>query len=191
MKNGFQMFKNILVIPMLILITPKFLSNPKGPSKKYWMHQNDSVIVNDAGTHTTWVTLLICAKTPSSLLFSGGFGPMGYGIPGAIGAALANHDKSVVAVVGDGDFQMTSQELATINELDLPILICIINNSSLRIIKQWQEIYYGKCYQIELENPDFVKLADAYHIPAVKVDSPGQVSRYSKESFKFKKTIPH
>ncbi len=61
-------------------------------------------------------------KTPSSLIFSGGFGPMGYGVPGAIGAALANPDKSVVAVVGDGDFQMTSQELATINELDLPII---------------------------------------------------------------------
>jgi len=149
---------------------------PQRAIKEILDASRDSVIVNDAGTHTTWVTLLICAKTPSSLLFSGGFGPMGYGIPGAIGAALANHGKSVVAVVGDGDFQMTSQELATINELDLPILICIINNSSLRIIKQWQEIYYGKCYQIELENPDFIKLADAYHIPAMQVDSPGEVS---------------
>jgi len=71
---------------------------------------------------------------------------------------------------------MTSQELATINELDLPILICIINNSSLRIIKQWQENILWEMLPNELENPDFIKTADAYHIPAMQVDSPGEVS---------------
>ena len=148
---------------------------PQRAIKEILEASNDSIIVNDAGTHTTWVTLLISVKNPSSLLFSGGFGPMGYGVPGAIGAALANPGRSVVAVVGDGDFQMTLQELATIKELDLPIITCIINNSTLRIIKQWQEIYYGESYQVELENPDFIKLADAYHIPALRVDSPGEV----------------
>ncbi len=148
---------------------------------------DDSIIVNDAGTHTTWVTLLISVKTPSSLLFSGGFGPMGYGIPGAIGAAFANPDRNVVAVVGDGDFQMTSQELATINEYNLPILVCIINNSSLRIIKQWQERYYDKCYQVDLINPDFIKLSEAYHIPAMKVDSPGQISSEVYKALSLKK----
>jgi acetolactate synthase-1/2/3 large subunit len=147
----------------------------------------DSIIVNDAGTHTTWVTLLMSVKTPSGLLFSGGFGPMGYGIPGAIGAAFANPNKTVVAVVGDGDFQMTSQELATINEYDLPIIVCIINNSSLRIIKQWQDRFYGKCYQVELKNPDFIQLSQAYHIPAVKVDSPGQISSAVYKALSFKK----
>ncbi|MDD3984897.1 MAG: thiamine pyrophosphate-binding protein, partial [Methanobacterium sp.] len=135
----------------------------------------DSVIVNDAGTHTTWVTLLMTVKTPSSLLFSGGFGPMGYGIPGAIGASFAKPNKSIITVVGDGDFQMTSQELATINEFNLPIIICIINNNSLRIIKQWQEMQYKESYQVELENPDFIKLSDAYHIPALRLDSPGEI----------------
>ena len=81
---------------------------PQTAIKEILDASDDSIIVNDAGTHTTWVTLLISVKTPSSLLFSGGFGPMGYGIPGAIGAAFANPDKNVVAVVGDGDFQMTS-----------------------------------------------------------------------------------
>ena len=154
---------------------PNVPIKPQRAIKEILEASGDSIIVNDAGTHTTWVTLLISVKTPSSLLFSGGFGPMGYGIPGAIGAALANPNKSVVAVVGDGDFQMTSQELATINEFDLPIIICIINNNSLRIIKQWQEIEYGESYQVELENPDFIKLSDAYHIPASRVDSPGEV----------------
>jgi acetolactate synthase-1/2/3 large subunit len=147
----------------------------------------DSVIVNDAGTHTTWVTLLMSVKTPSSLLFSGGFGPMGYGVPGAIGASLANPDKGIVAVVGDGDFQMTLQELATVNEFDLPIVICIINNNSLRIIKQWQEIQYGKSFQVELENPDFVMLGEAYHITALKVDSPGEVSAAVKKALNVNK----
>ena len=154
---------------------PNVPIKPQRAIKEILDASGDSIVVNDAGTHTTWVTLLISVKTPSSLLFSGGFGPMGYGIPGAIGAALANPNKRVVAVVGDGDFQMTSQELATINELALPIIICIINNNSLRIIKQWQEMQYGESYQVELENPDFIKLSDAYHVPASRVDSPGEV----------------
>ena len=160
---------------------------PQRAIKEILDASNDSIIVNDAGTHTTWVTLMISVKFPSGLLFSGGFGPMGYGIPGAIGASFANPDKTVVAIVGDGDFQMTSQELATINEYDLPILICIINNSSLRIIKQWQDIYYGKCYQVELKNPDFIKLSQAYNIPALKVNSPGQISCAVYKALSFKK----
>ena len=160
---------------------------PQKAIKEILDASNGSIIVNDAGTHTTWVTLLISVKTPSSLLFSGGFGPMGYGIPGAIGAAFAKPDKNIVAIVGDGDFQMTSQELATINEYDLPILVCIINNSSLSIIKQWQNKYYGKCYQVELKNPDFIKLSHAYHIPAVKIDSPGQISSAIYKALSFKK----
>jgi acetolactate synthase-1/2/3 large subunit len=163
---------------------PEVPIKPQSAIKEILEASEDAVIVNDAGTHTTWVTLLISVKTPSSLLFSGGFGPMGYGIPGAVGAALANPSKNIVAVVGDGDFQMTSQELATVKELDLPIITCIINNSSLRIIKQWQEIHYGKSYQVELENPDFLKLAEAYHIPAVQVDSPGQVSIAMKKALR-------
>lgn len=148
---------------------------PQTAIKEILEASENSVIVNDAGSHTTWVTLLMSPKIPSSLLFSGGFGPMGYGIPGAIGASLANPNKSVVAIVGDGDFQMTSQELATIKQYDLPILICILNNSSLRIIKQWQEIHYKESFQVQLDNPDFVKLSEAYHIPAMKLDSPGDV----------------
>jgi acetolactate synthase-1/2/3 large subunit len=135
----------------------------------------DSIMVNDAGSHTTWVTLLRQVREPSSLIFSGGFGPMGYGVPAAVGVSLARPDKSVVVVVGDGGFQMTSQELATISELELPVVICLINNSSLGIIKQWQELYYHGSYQVELENPDFVKLAEAYGLEAERVDNPGDV----------------
>jgi acetolactate synthase-1/2/3 large subunit len=147
----------------------------------------DSLLINDAGTHTTWVTLLKTVKKPASLLFSGGFGPMGYGVPASVGASLANPDKNIVVVVGDGGFQMTLQELATIATLNLPIVVCIINNSSLGIIKQWQDLYYEGRYEVELENPDFVKLAEAYNINAVKVDSPGTVFRSVKNALKTRK----
>jgi acetolactate synthase-1/2/3 large subunit len=100
---------------------------------------------------------------------------MGYGLPASLGAALARLGRSVVVVVGDGGFQMTVQELATLAELDLPVVICLINNSSLGIIKQWQKLYYGGEYQVELQNPDFVALARAYGIGAQRADSPGEV----------------
>jgi acetolactate synthase I/II/III large subunit len=148
---------------------------PQQAIKEILDSAEDSLIVNDAGTHTTWVTLLKLVREPSSLIFSGGFGPMGYAVPAAIGVSIARPEKSVVAIVGDGGFQMTSQELATIAQLNLPIVICILNNSSLRIIKQWQELYYGGTYQVELENPDFVELARSYHFHAQRVNSPGEV----------------
>ncbi len=136
----------------------------------------DSTIVNDAGTHTTWVTLYKKVLRPFTLLFSGAFGPMGYGLPAAIGASFARPQESVVAIIGDGGFQMTLQELATVHQNKLPLIICIINNHSLGIIRQWQEMYHSGTYEVELENPDFVKLAQAYGIDAIRVDSPGMVS---------------
>ena len=149
----------------------------------------DSILVNDAGSHTTWVTLLMEVLEPSSLIFSGGFGPMGYGIPAAIGVSLARPGKNVVVVVGDGGFQMTSQELATIAELDLPMVICLINNQSLGIIRQWQELYYDGAFQVKLVNPDFVKLATAYHIGAKIVDSPGDVLVAVEDGLKLNKPL--
>jgi len=177
-SNTNKWLLNIFENPKTYAVKTNFNTVPIKPQraiKEIFDASKDALIVSDAGTHTTWVTLLKNVETPSSLLFSGGFGPMGYGVPGAIGASLANPGKPVVAVIGDGDFQMTLQELATIHEMQLPIVICIINNSSLRIIKQWQEMYYGNSYQVELENPDFKKLAESYHINSVGVNSPGEV----------------
>lgn len=181
---------NIFKHPKTFTVKTNFSTIPIKPQraiKEILDAAEDSVVVNDAGTHTTWVTLLKNVKTPASLLFSGGFGPMGYGVPAAIGAALANPGKPVVAIVGDGDFQMTLQELGTIHELKLPIVICIINNSSLRIIKQWQEMYYGKSYQVELENPDFKKLAESYHVNSLGVNSPGEVIKAVRKALTMQK----
>lgn len=147
----------------------------------------DSIIVNDAGSHTTWLTLLYNVKKPSSFIFSGGFAPMGYGIPGAVGASLANPQKNIVVIVGDGGFQMTCQELATIVQLNLPVLICIINNGSLGVIKQWQKIYYGKTYEVELQNPDFVKLGESYYIDSKRIELPGKLSKTIKQALNLRK----
>jgi acetolactate synthase-1/2/3 large subunit len=148
---------------------------PQRAVKEILDASDDSTTISDAGTHTTWVTLLKKVTRPSSLLFSGGFGPMGYGLPAAIGASLADPAERVVLVVGDGGFQMTIQELAVIAQENLPILICIINNCCLGIIKQWQEMHYRERYEVELENPDFCEIADAYRIKSKRVNAPGEI----------------
>ena len=131
-----------------------------------------SYFLSDAGTHTTWTTLLSKNDRFGKLLFSGGFGPMGYGLPAAIGVAIAHPYDQVVLICGDGDIQMVIQELATIKEYDLNVSIFIIDNSQLGIIRQWEETVYDMDrYQIDLVNPDFVKLAEAYGIDGVKAES--------------------
>lgn len=157
---------------------------PQRAIKEILDASDDLTTISDAGTHTTWVTLLKKISRPSSLLFSGGFGPMGYGLPAAIGASLADPQKKVVLVAGDGGFQMTMQELAVIAQEKLPVLICIINNCCLGIIKQWQDMQYRERYEVELENPDFLEIANAYGIKAERVNSPGEVSKAVKNALK-------
>lgn len=149
----------------------------------------NSTLVNDAGSHTTWVNLLVSVYHPSGMIFSGGFGPMGYGIPASVGVSLARPHENIVVVVGDGGFQMTLQELATIAELDLPITICLINNNSLGIIRQWQDLYYDGSFQVKLDNPDFVKLAKAYHIKAKMTDSQDEVKETVQWALKLNKPV--
>lgn len=144
---------------------------PQAAIKRILDKFEDNIIASDAGAHTTWTSLLKKSKSPGQLLFSGGLAPMGYGIPSAIGAAIATGEK-VISINGDGGFQMNLQELATIRENDLDIIIFILNNSELGIIKQWEEVLYDmKPYQVMLNNPDFIKLASSYGIDGVRVDN--------------------
>lgn len=131
----------------------------------------DNIIVSDAGAHTTWTALLKKSLKPRQLLFSGGLAPMGYGLPAAIGAGIATGEK-IIVINGDGDFQMNLQELATIAENDLDVIVFILNNSEFSIIRQWQEQFYDMDpYQVRLQNPDFVRLASSYGIDGVRVDN--------------------
>ncbi len=130
----------------------------------------DAIITTDVGQHQMWEAQYYKHEEPRSLVTSGGLGTMGFALPAAIGAKIACPEKEVWAVAGDGGFQMTSPELATIAQEKLDINIAIVNNGYLGMIRQWQEAFYEKNYQSSpILSPDFVKLADAYGIPAAAV----------------------
>lgn len=132
----------------------------------------DNIIVNDAGSHTTWVNLLSEKYSNERIIFSGGMGPMGYGLPAACGVSIAKPDEEIILINGDGGFQMNIQELAVIASENLPVLIIILNNSQLGIIRQWQETYYDNLrYDVDLDNPDFIGIANAYGIDCETVSS--------------------
>jgi acetolactate synthase-1/2/3 large subunit len=109
-------------------------------------------------------------KNPRTNVTSGGAGTMGFALPAAMGAKLAMPHKEVIAVIGDGGYQMTIQELGTIMQYKIPVKILVLNNSFLGMVRQWQELFHEKRYSFtEMINPDFVKIAEAYNIPAAKV----------------------
>jgi len=136
-----------------------------------------AVIVTDVGQHQMWAAQIIVSKKPRHFLSSGGLGTMGYGLPAAMGAQFGCPDKPVVAICGDGGFQMNIQELATIREHNLPVKIVIINNGCLGMVRQWQQFFFNKRYSNTIWNfmPDFVKIAEAYGIPGRRVTRPADV----------------
>ena len=144
---------------------------PQSAIKRIFESFGDAIIAIDAGSHTTFSTLLFKAKSPNHFLFPAATAPMGYGLPAGIGAAIATGDK-VIVINGDGDFQMNLQELATLKENNLDVIVFILNNSEYGIIRQWQEDFYDMdAYQTDLANPDFLKLASSYGIDAVQIDT--------------------
>lgn len=149
-----------------------------------------AVVTTDVGQNQMWTTQFLQLREGGMLLTSGGLGTMGYGLPAAIGAQLGRPDKRVVCISGDGGFQMNEQELATAVCEELPVVICILNNSYLGNVRQWQEMFYGGRYsctclkkrrscaqwcsspsaQCPPYIPDFVKLAESYGIEGIRVE---------------------
>jgi acetolactate synthase-1/2/3 large subunit len=142
-----------------------------------WRETNgEAIVVTDVGQHQMWEAQYYKHESPRSLITSGGLGTMGFALPAAIGAKVACPDREVWVVAGDGGFQMTSPELATIAQEKLKINIAIINNGYLGMVRQWQEFFYDKNYQsTPLLSPDFVKLADAHGIAGAHVEQRKQV----------------
>jgi len=129
-----------------------------------------AVVVTDVGQHQMWEAQYYHHNEPRSLITSGGLGTMGFALPAAIGAKFARPDAEVWVVVGDGGFQMTLCELATIVQEKIDVKIAIINNGYLGMVRQWQEFFYEKRYAATpLVNPDFAKVADAYGIRSARV----------------------
>ena len=140
--------------------------------------EDNAIIVTDVGQHQMWEAQYYKHDHPRSLITSGGLGTMGFALPAAIGAKVACPEKEVWVIAGDGGFQMTSPELATIAQEDLDINIAIVNNGYLGMVRQWQEFFYEKNYQsTPLRSPDFVKLADAHDIRGAHVHKRAEVIR--------------
>ena len=136
--------------------------------------KGDAIVVTDVGQHQMWAAQFYPYKNARQLITSGGLGTMGFGIPAAIGAKLANPDKEVILFVGDGGFQMTNQELALLNGYGVPIKVVLMNNHSLGMVRQWQESFYDEHRSESTfdDEPNFQLLAEAYGVSHYKFTNP-------------------
>lgn len=131
---------------------------------------NEAVIVTDVGQHQMVACRYAKFNTSKSNITSGGLGTMGFALPAAIGAKMGAPEREVVAVIGDGGYQMTIQELGTIFQTQVPVKIVVLNNDFLGMVRQWQQLFFDRRYaSTELVNPDFVKIAEGYHLKAKRV----------------------
>ena len=145
--------------------------------------KGEVIVATDVGQHQMWSAQFIKFNNPYSILTSGGAGTMGFGLPAAIGAQVANPNKKVLAIVGDGGFQMTFQELMMLKEYNLPVKIFIINNSYLGMVRQWQELFHEKRYSsVDLSyNPDFIKIGEAYGIKSIQLKNKKDLKKHLKK----------
>jgi acetolactate synthase-1/2/3 large subunit len=144
--------------------------------KIYEMSKGETTIVTGVGQHQMWAAQHYWYDRPNSFISSGGLGTMGFGLPASLGVKMGRPEETVWCIDGDGSFQMTMHELATIIQEKAAVKIAIINNGYLGMPRQWQELLYGKRYVASrLIGPDFVKLADAYGIPALRVSRRDEV----------------
>jgi acetolactate synthase-1/2/3 large subunit len=143
-----------------------------------------AIITSDVGQHQMWAAQFCRTRENRHWITSGGAGTMGFGFPAAIGAKMARPDETVWAVVGDGGFQMTLCELATAAVHRVAVKVLIINNNYLGMVRQWQELFFeNRLSGVDLEgNPDFVKLAEAYGVKALRIRRPGDVDRKLREA---------
>jgi acetolactate synthase I/II/III large subunit len=173
---GYDLPTDGLLSPQVVIERIGQLTGPEG------------IYAAGVGQHQMWAAQFIKYERPNAWLNSGGAGTMGYGVPAAMGAKVANPDRVVWAIDGDGCFQMTNQELATCTLNNIPIKVAIINNSSLGMVRQWQNLFYDGRYSFTDLNtghmgdgtqsrmvPDFVKLADAYGALGIRVTKPEEI----------------
>ena len=167
-----------LAIPEIDGLLPQFVI------KSLWEETNgEAVIVTGVGQHQMWAAQLYVTDQVRGFITSGGLGTMGYEVPAAFGVQMGRPDALVWSIAGDGGFQMTLQELATIRDEKAPVKYAIMNNSYLGMVRQWQELFYGRRYsQVEVKGPDWVKLAGAYDMLGLRVEKKEDVADAIREA---------
>lgn len=163
----------------------RYSQQPDGPIKPQFVIERigratggNAIFTSGVGQHQMWASQFIRFQRPRTWINSGGVGAMGFGVPAAMGAKVACPDDEVWCIDGDGCFQMTCQELATMAVDNIPVKIAIINNGYLGMVRQWQELFYAKRYsevEFGFEIPDYVRLAEAYGCVGLRVESPDEV----------------
>ena len=151
----------------------------------YELTKGKAIVATEVGQNQMWTAQFYKFPSPRRIVTSGGLGTMGYGFPAALGAQVAFPDMMVVDIAGDGSIQMNIQELSTAVQYNLPVKVVILNNGCLGMVRQWQELFYGKRYSCSLleATPDFVKLAEAYGAVGYEIEHESEVDRVLKKAF--------
>jgi len=173
-------YNSLLYTPSTEFIKPQYVVQ-----KLYEITGGDAIITSDVGQHQMWAAQYYPFKRPKQWLNSGGLGTMGFGLPAAIGAQLANPDAQVACITGEGSIQMNIQELSTAKQYHTPVKVIALNNRYLGMVRQWQEFFYGTRYSESYMDalPDFVKIAEAYGHVGIKVENPADVEPVLREAF--------
>jgi len=166
----------------------RYLDDSKHAKPQYVLEEinkqtgGDAIFTTGVGQHQMWAAQFIRWRYPRQMITSGGLGTMGFGLPSAMGAALGQPGKLVIDIDGDASYMMTCYELATIAEYDIPVKICILNNDFQGMVKQWQDLFYGRRYsQTVMKNPNFSKMAESFGIRGIRCDHKADVSKVVKE----------
>ena len=160
-------------------------TTPEPVAALYELTKGDAIITTGVGQHQMWAAQHIRFEKPRSWINSGGLGTMGFCVPAAIGAKVGMPDHPVVAIDGDGCFQMTFQEIAAAVQHHVPVVFTVINNGYLGMVRQWQDLFYDRRRsEVELPQdcPDLVKLADAYGIPGFRATTMGELKTILDEA---------
>ena len=168
------------------IIKPQFVVE-----KLFEVTKGDAIITTEVGQNQMWSAQYYHFEKPNCFITSGGLGVMGFGLPAAIGAQVARPDATVIDIAGDGSIQMNIQEMATAMQFGLPVKVAILNNGYLGMVRQWQELFYDRCYactQME-HTPDFVKLAEAFGAVGLRATKPDDVVPVIKKAMEIKMPV--